>query len=319
MSSKVVTGSAGFIGSTLAQRLLDDGCDVVGIDCITDYYDPERKRQNLKLLRNYDNFTFVEADLRTDVSLVDAVVAECDVIYHQAGQPGVRSSWSDGFAEYVDRNVLATQRLLESVRGRTDLTFVYASSSSVYGNAASWPCTEQSVPRPFSPYGVTKLSAEHLVSLYAENFGLHSTSLRYFTVYGPRQRPDMAFTKFIESAQSGEELTLYGDGTQVRDFTYVDDIVEANILAATSRPSGQVYNLSGATHATVNDVIRVLGDIHGAPIGVNRIGSQAGDVRRTDGDSAKIKAELGWKPTVGLEEGLARQYDWCLSRSENSA
>ncbi|MFJ6098198.1 GDP-mannose 4,6-dehydratase [Williamsia muralis] len=319
MSSKVVTGSAGFIGSTLAQRLLDDGCDVVGIDCMTDYYDPERKQQNLKLLRNYDNFTFVEADLRTDVALVDAVVAECDVIYHQAGQPGVRSSWSDGFSEYVDRNVLATQRLLESVRGRTDLTFVYASSSSVYGNAATWPCTEQSVPRPFSPYGVTKLSAEHLVSLYAENFGLHSTSLRYFTVYGPRQRPDMAFTKFIESAQSGGELTLYGDGTQVRDFTYVDDIVEANILAATSSPSGQIYNLSGATHATVNDVIRVLEDIHGAPIGVNRIGSQAGDVRRTDGDSSKIRTELGWKPTVGLEEGLARQYDWCRSRIGNNA
>ncbi|MDZ7885521.1 MAG: NAD-dependent epimerase/dehydratase family protein [Mycobacterium sp.] len=227
----LVTGVAGFIGSTLAERLVSSGQKVIGIDSFSDYYDRETKELNLARLSTAGEFTLLEADLNTvDLS---ALLADVEVIYHQAGQPGVRKSWGADFVRYVEANISATQRLLESSRNSAPkLTrFVYASSSSVYGDAENYPTRESDCPQPRSPYGVTKLAAEHLVSLYAANFGLPAVSLRYFTVYGPRQRPDMAFNRFISGALSGSRLTVHGDGKQIREFTYVDDIVEANVRA----------------------------------------------------------------------------------------
>src|SRR4051812_32930977 len=217
----LVTGVAGFIGSTLAEALVGNGDVVVGVDCFTPYYDAAQKRANLQRLAATKQFTLAEADLRTAElpPLLDGV----DVVYHQAGQPGVRLSWASGFAEYDSHNIIATQRLLEGARAAGVARVVYASSSSVYGNAPRYPTSEDDLPQPHSPYGVTKLAAEHLCNLYAANWGVHTVSLRYFTVYGPRQRPDMAMHRLIESALAGTPFPLYGDGSAVRDFTFVDD------------------------------------------------------------------------------------------------
>lgn len=310
MTKSLITGVAGFIGSSLAESILASGGTVIGVDCLTDYYPVENKRKNLERLQSYKDFVFLEEDISCITPEMSRAINECEVIYHQAGQPGVRNSWNQGFGEYVDRNVLGTQILLESIRDKEATKFVYASSSSVYGNAESWPCTENAVPRPFSPYGVTKLAAEHLVTLYAENFGLQGVSLRYFTVYGPRQRPDMAFTRFINAAQNDGTITVFGDGEQVRDFTYVSDIVKANLLAGSVGGAGDVYNLSGGSHATVNDVLANLERIHGTSLKIDRIDRQAGDVRRTGGDSSRARTQLGWEPEVDLATGLANQYAW---------
>ena len=222
----LVTGAAGFIGSTLSARLLADGWDVTGIDALTPYYDPALKRANLERLGGA--FTFVQEDLRT--ADLDALLDGVDVVFHEAGQPGVRASWGDEFGIYLDANVAATQALLEAAKRAPGLQrLVYASSSSVYGDAARFPVLEVDLPQPVSPYGVTKLAAEHLCSLYASNFGVPTVSLRYFTVFGPRQRPDMAFTRFLTAVRDDRPITLYGTGEQIRDFTYVDDVVEANV------------------------------------------------------------------------------------------
>src|SRR3954454_2167315 len=250
----LVTGVAGFIGSTRTHAVLARGDQVVGVDCSTPYYDRAAKDANLATAGQSDRFELIETDLRSDdvESLVDGV----DVVFHQAAQPGVRLSWSTGFEDYVSHNVLATQRLLEAVKANTSAKFIYASSSSVYGNAPAYPTTEDDVPRPHSPYGVTKLAAEHLCSLYASNFGVPTVSLRYFTVYGPGQRPDMAFNRFIRATLAGEPITVYGTGEQVRDFTYVDDVVQANLLAAEGDvPPGSVFNVSGGSDISVNEVL----------------------------------------------------------------
>jgi nucleoside-diphosphate-sugar epimerase len=242
-----------------------------------------------------------------------------DVVYHQAGQPGVRRSWGSDFAYYVDANVSATQRLLEAIRhSAPNLTrLVYASSSSVYGNAERYPTYECDRPQPRSPYGVSKLAGEHLVNLYAANFDIPCISLRYFTVYGPRQRPDMAFNRFISMARRGEPLQVHGDGNQVREFTYVDDIVEANVLAGLARvETGTVVNLSGGTSTSVNEVLALLEDIHGEQFEVVRGAPALGDVTRTGGSTERAKGLLGWEPLTEIEKGLALEYEWIASRDE---
>jgi UDP-glucuronate 4-epimerase len=308
----LVTGVAGFIGSTLARRLLADGHDVVGVDSLTDYYDPRLKRENLRDIE-HPRLRVVEADL--NALDLGALLADVEVIYHQAGQPGVRRSWGSDFDAYAQDNVCATQKLLEAAQRASRLTrFVYASSSSVYGNALRYPTQESDRPQPLSPYGVTKLAAEHLCTLYAENYGLPTVSLRYFTVYGPRQRPDMAFTSFCTAVRDGAEIAVFGTGDQVRDFTYVDDVVEANLrVAAAEITKGSVFNVAGGTSTTVNEVIDLLGEISGTLPKVNRGAPVPGDVLRTGGSTRAIEAATGWSPAVALRDGLEEQYRWAAT------
>ncbi|MCU1495348.1 MAG: Nucleoside-diphosphate-sugar epimerase [Acidimicrobiaceae bacterium] len=310
----VVTGAAGFIGSHLAEQLVARGDSVLGIDCFTNYYDVAAKRANVRRVSASARFELAESDLRT-CDLV-SLFSGADAIFHQAGQPGVRSSWSDGFRDYVDHNVLATQRVLEAALAAGVGRVVYASSSSVYGNALAYPVSEADLPRPESPYGVTKLAAEHLCSLYAANYGLSTVSLRYFTVYGPRQRPDMAFRRLVESALTGQPFPLYGTGHQVRDFTYVDDVVGANLLAlAPEIPAGSVMNVAGGTHAEMLQVIDLVADLVGRPVSLDRHPRQAGDVDRTEASVKRATALLGWQPEVPLSEGLSTMVEWVRSQS----
>ncbi len=283
------------------------GDDVRGVDSFTDYYDPARKRRNLQRASSDRRFELVEADL-VDADLA-ALLDGVDVVFHLAGQPGVRVSWSDGFPLYVSRNVLATQSLLEAARSADLSRVVYASSSSVYGNAASYPVIETDLPRPHSPYGVTKLAAEHLCSLYAENWGLPTVSLRYFSVYGPRQRPDMGFTRFFAAIDEGRAIPVYGTGEQVRDFTYVGDVVAATIAAATAAVDpGTVCNVAGGSEISVNELVPLLADVTGRPVEVAHEPSQPGDVDRTGGSIDRARALLSWEPEVQLADGLAAQY-----------
>lgn len=310
----LVTGAAGFVGSSISARLLAEGWDVVGVDAMTDYYEVDRKEENLARLGQ--GFDLVRAPL-AEVDL-DALLAGVDVVFHQAGQPGVRSSWGQDFATYLDANVAATQALLEAVRRAPHVSrVVYASSSSVYGDAERFPTSELDRPAPISPYGVTKLAAEHLCSLYASQFGLPTVSLRYFTVFGPRQRPDMAFTRFLTAAVTGGQITVYGTGEQIRDFTYVDDVVEANLLAATSEVKpGTVLNVAGGTHVSVNEVLEEVAALAGGRLDVRRVARSDGDVTRTGGDATRAAEVLGWQPRVGIVEGLARQWEWVRDRFE---
>jgi UDP-glucuronate 4-epimerase len=305
----LVTGAAGFVGSHLTQRLRREGHEVTGLDSFTAYYDVGLKRANAEATIRA-GAKFVEGDL--NVIDLDSVLDGVDVIFHLAGQPGVRSSWGTEFPTYTHCNVDATQRLLEAGRGsRTLRRLVYASSSSVYGDAERYPTRESDHPQPVSPYGVTKLAGEHLCSLYAKSFDVPTVSLRYFTVYGPGQRPDMAFTRFAQAALRGDEIVVYGSGEQVRDFTYVEDVVEANLLAATRDVApGTVLNVAGGSHTTVNEVLQIFEELAGHRLSINRGGAVAGDVRRTGGDTTAIRAVLGWKPTVTLRDGIARQFGW---------
>jgi nucleoside-diphosphate-sugar epimerase len=312
----LVTGCAGFIGSHLTEAVLARGDRVLGVDAFTDYYEPSRKRENLAEARRDPRFELVEADLGTcDVAaLLDGI----DVVFHEAGQPGVRVSWADGFATYVERNVLATQRLLEGLLAVPVDRLVYASSSSVYGNAPRFPTSELDLPRPHSPYGVTKLAAEHLCSLYAENWGLPSVSLRYFSVYGPRQRPDMGFSRFLESALARDPIGVYGDGEQVRDFTYVGDVVAATILAGSlDLPAGTVCNIAGGSRTTVNEILGLLGELMGSSVRVEHLPEQPGDVRETGGTIDRAREALGWSPAVSMRDGLQAQLAWTQSRARS--
>ncbi|WP_253743281.1 NAD-dependent epimerase/dehydratase family protein [Herbiconiux sp. SALV-R1] len=297
------------MGSTLAKRLVADGHEVAGIDALTDYYDPAIKRANLDAIGR-TRFTFFEQDINT--ADLEALLDGVDVIFHQAGQPGVRSSWGDEFSIYTSANVLATQKLLEAAKNLgTIKKFVYASSSSVYGNAERYPTLETDRPQPISPYGVTKLAAEHLVTLYGVNFGIPTVSLRYFTVYGPGQRTDMAFTRFVKAAWLGETISLYGTGEQIRDFTFVDDVVEANVRAGFGQSvPGAVYNVAGGSNVSMLEVIDLIDRISGKPLKVDRLPGVAGDVFRTGGSTEKILSELGWSAQTPLEDGLRRHYEW---------
>ncbi|MDE0805555.1 MAG: NAD-dependent epimerase/dehydratase family protein [Acidimicrobiales bacterium] len=313
MITHLVTGVAGFIGSQLAETLISAGGDVIGIDSLTPSYDRSIKDANLDVLRASDRFTLHEADLRTDdlEPLLDGV----DVVYHQAAQPGVRLSWSDGFQTYADCNVLATQRLLEASHRVGVRRLVNASSSSIYGNADRYPVEETVLPEPNSPYGVTKLAAEHLAGLYARNHGLSTVSLRYFTVYGPRQRPDMAHHRLIEAAIDQKAFPLYGDGSQIRDFTYVGDVVRANVLAGDADVEpGTVVNICAGGSTVMRDLIDAVGDAVGAPIPVDEQDEQPGDVVRTGGCNDRARRLLGWAPESTLQDGIDAQVRWHRSQ-----
>jgi len=309
MSRALVTGVAGFIGSNLAGRLLADGWQVTGVDCFTDYYSRSIKERNLAAFKDHSHFAFVEADLVT--ADLAPLVAGVDTVFHQAGQAGVRASWGESFEVYVHDNVHATQRLLEAVKSSGLHRFVYASSSSIYGDvdARELPIREDTLPHPVSPYGVTKLAAEHLCHLYRANWGVPTVSLRYFTVYGPRQRPDMAFHKFIRAMLRDEPFPLYGDGQQSRDFTFVGDVVEATVRAAEVPPGG-VFNVSGGSQVTVNQVIATLEDLIGRSARADLQGWQAGDQHHTWADASAARRVLGFAPKVGLRDGLAAEVAW---------
>ena len=309
----VVTGAAGFVGSHLVDELLDRGDTVVGIDCFTPYYSPEDKWANLRAALDSGRFTLVEADLR-DAELapwLDGV----DTVFHQAAQPGVRLSWSDGFSEYASHNVLATQRLLEAARDAEVRRVVYASSSSVYGNQDRYPTVETDLPRPYSPYGVTKLAAEHLCALYAENWDVPTVSLRYFTVFGPRQRPDMSIHRLCEAVLTGASFPRFGDGEQIREFTYVGDIVRANLAAAVADiPPGSVANIAGGGEITLNQLIAMVGELAGTRVDIEDHPAQAGDARRNGGATERAVDLLGWSPEVSLRDGIAAQLEWHRAR-----
>lgn len=310
MSQALVTGVAGFIGSNLAERLLADGWQVTGVDCFTNYYARSVKERNLAALKDHPRFAFVEADLATAGSAgLAPLVKGADVVFHEAGQAGVRASWGASFEVYTHDNILATQALLEAVKGGDLHRFVYASSSSIYGDVETLPIREDTLPHPVSPYGVTKLAAEHLCNLYRANWGVPAVSLRYFTVYGPRQRPDMAFHKFIRAMLRDEPLSLYGGGEQTRDFTFVGDVVEANVRAVDAPPGG-VYNISGGSRVTVNQVIATLEDLIGRPARLDRQGWQAGDQHHTWADASAARQALGFAPKVALRDGLAAEVAW---------
>jgi nucleoside-diphosphate-sugar epimerase len=309
----LVTGCAGFIGSHLTESLLADGHEVLGVDCFNDNYRRAPKLANLQRAREYDSFEFVPIDLARG-DLLD-VVAERDVIFHLAAEPGVRTSWGDRFELFVRNNVLATQRLLEATAAEPPRRFVYASSSSVYGNAERLPTPESAVPAPFSPYGVTKLGGEHLCQLYHANHGLGTVALRYFTVYGPRQRPDMALNRFCLAALSGEPITVFGDGTQRRDFTFVEDVVAATRAAATAPGvEGRAYNVGGGSQISLQRVLELLAGLAARPLDVRHTRTEAGDVRETSADTARAARELGYAPATTFEDGLRAEFEWMLER-----
>lgn len=311
----MVTGCAGFIGSHLTESLLRDGAEVLGVDCFNSNYARADKLENLRRARDHDRFEFVPIDLSRG-ELHD-LVADCDVVFHLAGEPGVRSSWGQSFQTYLTNNVLATQQLLEAARSWPERRFVYASSSSIYGQAESLPTPEDVIPQPFSPYGVTKLGAEQLCSLYHGNHGVHTVSLRFFSVYGPRQRPDMAFHRFCRQAVRGERITVYGDGEQTRDFTYVGDIVAAVRSAATAPDAvGGIFNVGGGSRVSVNDTLDLLADLHGERLDVERLPRVDGDVRDTGADTTRARAALGFVPRTDLREGLQAELEWTLEAVE---
>ena len=302
----LVTGAAGFVGSHLAATLLDAGDEVVGVDALTDFYPRERKLRNLGPLEGRGGWSFVEGDL-LELDL-PAMLRSTDTVFHLAGQPGVRPSWGRGFGVYTRENVLATQAVLEAAKDAALGRLVYASSSSVYGNAESYPTAETARPQPVSPYGVTKLAAEHLCELYRSNFGVPTASLRLFTVYGPRQRPDMAFARLVEAATGAGRFELYGDGTQTRDFTYVGDVVRAMRDCAVSGWTG-VANIGGGSRVSMNEVIDTVQEVVGA-VDVRRTAAQAGDVRDTAADITVARDAFGYAPTTGIRDGLLAMRTW---------
>ena len=304
----LVTGAAGFVGSSLSERLIKEGHAVVGVDCFTDYYPRSVKEENLKNLLKIPEFNFLEVDLLT-ANLEETLVG-IDTVFHQAAQAGVRSSWGAEFEIYTSNNVLATQRLLEACKGVGIGKFIYASSSSVYGDSEELPLREGSLLKPVSPYGVTKLSGEHLSYTYWKNFNVPVISLRYFTVYGPRQRPDMAFHKFIKALLRGEDIEIFGDGEQTRDFTFISDIVEGNILAMKSDVAGEVFNLGGGSRVSVSEVLDTIQEIAGKSTKIVHRDVQKGDVRHTLADTSKARKYLGYTPQVTLKEGLTEEWQW---------
>ncbi|MCP1716129.1 UDP-glucose 4-epimerase [Methanocalculus alkaliphilus] len=316
----LVTGCAGFIGSTLTDRLLADGFEVIGIDRFSDYYDRELKEQNLAAAMQHPRFTLIEEDI-VEMDTFPAV----DYVFHLAAQAGVRASWGRSFDIYTRDNIQATQRLLDFYA--TDAAassrlkrFVYSSSSSVYGDI-ELPMREDRMVQPVSPYGVSKLAAEHLCYLYWKNYGVPTVSLRYFTVYGPRQRPDMGINKFVRAIRAGDPITIYGDGTQTRDFTYIDDAVEANVAAALADPAdpatpngagilGEAFNIGGGNRISVIDLIHAIEDATGRTALLHHAEEQKGDVQDTWADAGKAERVLGWTAKVRIQEGLERYVGW---------
>lgn len=304
----LVTGVAGFIGSHLAQNLLREGQNVIGIDSFSSYYSKSRKLANLAPLTTNDSFRFVEADIsQVDLS---SILEGVDYVFHLAAQAGVRPSWGESFDTYVNNNIIATQRLLEAVKRKSSLQkFIFASSSSIYGDSERLPTPESTIPSPLSPYGATKLAVESMCHVYYKNFGVPTVGLRYFTVYGPRQRPDMAFNAFIRGIIEGSPIEIYGDGNQSRDFTFVEDTVRATILAINGKP-GSVFNVGTGMPNSINDVIQTIETIIGKNASTIFRGKALGDATKTCADVSKIKSELGFHAETPLKEGLRKQIAW---------
>lgn len=308
----LVTGGAGFIGSHLSERLLDDGAEVIALDSFTDYYPRAIKEANVAALRARRGYTLVESAI-ADADL-PAVLDGVTHVFHLAAQAGVRKSWGRDFRVYTELNVDATQILLEACVGRPIERVVYASSSSVYGDLVAMPMREDALPQPVSPYGVSKLSAEQLCYLYYANHGVPTVSLRYFTVYGPRQRPDMGFHRFLSAVEAGRPVAQYGDGLQTRDFTFIADAVRATADAGVRGAPGRVYNIGGGSRVTLLDVFDLIGKVSGRPVLVDKQPPQKGDMRDTYADTTLARADLGFAPSVTLEQGLTAMYRWFTTR-----
>ncbi|MGM0502002.1 MAG: NAD-dependent epimerase/dehydratase family protein [Bacillota bacterium] len=305
----LVTGAAGFIGSNLVKQLLNKGKKVIGVDCFTDYYPRNLKERNIADIRDSEKFEFIEADL-LKLDLVE-LLTKVDYVYHQAAQAGVRASWGESFDIYTNNNIRLTQQLLEAAKQVQLKKFVYASSSSVYGDVDSLPMQENDRLQPVSPYGVSKLAAENLCYLYWKNFGVPTIALRYFTVFGEGQRPDMAFHIFIKEILTDGQITVFGDGQQSRNFTYVGDVVQANILAAESKFEGEIFNVGGAgERITLEKTIEMMEEIVGEEVDKEYQTVAKGDVKHTEADESKIKKKLGYKPQIKLYEGLRREVEW---------
>ena len=313
MATIIVTGAAGFIGSHLVEALLNQGNLVIGIDHFNNYYEPALKRKNISQFDNHPAFKLIEADIQ----LLDwkPLLVDVEVIYHQAAQAGVRNSWGQGFRAYTEWNINATQVLLEAAKDAKHLKqLVFASSSSVYGDAETLPTHESICPQPVSPYGITKLAAERLCWLYYKNFGVPFTALRYFTVYGPRQRPDMAFHKFFRSVLLEQAIPIYGDGQQTRDFTFISDVIAANVAAATVPEAiGEIFNIGGGSRVVLAEVLDKMEQIVDKPIRRNYIETAMGDARHTAADVSKAKEILGYQPQVSLFDGLTQEWHWIQS------
>ncbi|MBW4450585.1 MAG: NAD-dependent epimerase/dehydratase family protein [Spirirestis rafaelensis WJT71-NPBG6] len=310
MVKVIVTGAAGFIGSQLTETLLKQGEEVIAIDEFNDYYDPSLKRNNVAHLHCFPGFELIEGNIQ----FLDwqTLLKDVEVVYHQAAQAGVRASWGQGFRLYTERNISSTQILLEAAKDAKHLKrLVFASTSSVYGDAETLPTDEKICPTPVSPYGITKLAAERLCGLYQKNFGVPFVALRYFTVYGPRQRPDMAFHKFFKSILQDEAIPIYGDGLQTRDFTFISDVVAAN-LAAASLPEvvGEIFNIGGGSRVVLKEVLDTMEEIVGKPIKKNHIEKAMGDARHTAADVSKAQRILGYQPKVSLRDGLMQEWEW---------
>lgn len=306
----LITGAAGFIGSNLAKKLLAAGEEVIGIDCFTDYYSRDLKERNIETILDNSNFTFLEKDLlKTDLQ---NLLKDVDYVYHQAAQAGVRSSWGEDFEIYNQNNILLTQKLLEAAKDAENLKkFVYASSSSVYGDTDQLPMQEDNRLQPVSPYGVSKLAGENLAYLYYKNFKVPTVSLRYFTVYGEGQRPDMAFHIFIKAFLTGGKINIFGDGKQSRNFTYVGDIARANILAAKKAPAGEIINIGGSGRGIVlNETLDLIKELTNCETEINYTEKVKGDVKHTSADTSKAEKLLGYQPRVSFEEGLKREVEW---------
>jgi UDP-glucuronate 4-epimerase len=305
----LVTGCAGFIGSHLTESLLNDGISVVGVDCFNANYGRAQKLDNLNHARDWDAFEFVPLDLAAG-DLTD-LVREVDVVFHLAAEPGVRSSWGNRFQRYVTNNILATQQLLRALEEAPGPRLVYASSSSIYGQAESLPTHEDTIPAPRSPYGLTKLTGEHLCNVYHANHGLEVASLRYFTVFGPRQRPDMAFNIFCRAALTDQEIHVYGDGQQTRDFTFVSDVVAATRSAGTSAiDSGGAYNVGGGLRGSLRDILNAIEGLAGRPLRLVFDDEVPGDVRDTGAETSKARRDLEFAPETSLENGIAAEFEW---------
>lgn len=313
MTKSIVTGVAGFIGSHLAETLLQQGEEVIGIDEFNDYYDPVFKRQNVAHFLNHPQFKLIEGDIQFLDWL--KLIEDVDVIYHQAAQAGVRASWGKGFRAYTERNINATQILLEAAKDAKQLSrLVFASTSSVYGDAETLPTHEGICPAPVSPYGITKLAAERLCGLYYKNYGVPYVALRYFTVYGPRQRPDMAFHKFFKSVLDDEAISIYGDGQQTRDFTFVSDAVRANLAAASvTEAVGEIFNIGGGSRVVLAEVLQKMEEVVGKPMKKSYIQKAMGDARHTAADVSKARKILDYQPQVSLEDGLTKEWYWIKS------
>ncbi|BBD59792.1 NAD-dependent epimerase/dehydratase [Nostoc sp. HK-01] len=310
MTKIIVTGAAGFIGSHITEVLLQQGEEVIGIDEFNDYYDPILKRKNIAYLSCWSNFKLIEGNIQ----FLDwqTLLKDVEIIYHQAAQAGVRASWGEGFRAYTERNINSTQVLLEAAKDAKKLKrLVFASTSSVYGDAETLPTHESICPHPVSPYGITKLAAERLCGLYQKNFNVPIVALRYFTVYGPRQRPDMAFHKFFKAILQDEAIPIYGDGQQTRDFTFVSDVVAANLAAASEASAvGKILNIGGGSRVVLTEVLDTMAEIVGQPIKKNYIEKAMGDARHTAADISQAQKILGYQPQVSLREGLTQEWQW---------